>query len=67
MLIGKLASEGKAILMISSELPEILGMSDRIFVMRDGHIAGEFDSVSQVTQEDILRLAVGGNASSDKQ
>ena len=53
--------------MISSELPEILGRSDRIFVMRDGHIAGEFDSVSQVTQEDILRLAVGGNASSDKQ
>jgi len=67
VLIGKLASEGKAILMISSELPEILGMSDRIFVMRDGHIAGEFDSVSQVTQEDILRLAVGGDASSDKQ
>ena len=67
VLIGKLASEGKAILMISSELPEILGMSDRIFVMRDGHIAGEFDSVSLVTQEDILRLAVGGNASSDKQ
>lgn len=67
VLIGKLASEGKAILMISSELPEILGMSDRIFVMRDGYIAGEFDSVSQVTQEDILRLAVGGDASSDKQ
>ena len=67
VLIGKLASEGKAILMISSELPEILGMSDRIFVMRDGHIAGEFNSVSQVTQEDILRLAVDGDSSPEKQ
>ena len=40
-LIAKLAEEGKAIIFISSELPEILGMSDRILVMSDGKISGE--------------------------
>src|SRR5262249_49238160 len=41
-LIDRLARAGKAILMISSELPEVLGLSDRILVMREGRIAGEF-------------------------
>ena len=40
-LMRKLAAEGKAILMVSSELPEVIGMSDRILVMRDGRLAGE--------------------------
>ena len=56
-LIHQLADEGKAILMISSELPEILGMSDRILVMNEGKITGEITEVSSATQEDIMKLA----------
>ena len=41
-LLAELASEGVAILMISSELPEVLGMADRILVMREGRLAAEF-------------------------
>ena len=42
-LMSELAAEGMAILMISSELPEVLGMSDRVLVMREGHVTGRFD------------------------
>lgn len=52
-LMSQLASEGMAMLMISSELPEILGMSDRIIVMSEGKISAEFDR-SEVTQEKIM-------------
>ncbi len=57
-LMHELADRGKAILMISSELPEILGMSDRIVVMREGRIAGEITDVPGATQEDVMALAV---------
>jgi len=56
-LINQLAQKGKAILMISSELPEILGMSDRVLVMNEGRITGEIHNPSDATQEDIMRLA----------
>jgi len=55
-LMSKLASEGMAILMISSELPEILGMSDRVIVMREGHMTGHF-SRAEATQEKIISAA----------
>jgi ribose transport system ATP-binding protein len=55
-LMSRLAQEGVSILMISSELPEILGMSDRILVMRQGRINGEFTR-EQATQEAILACA----------
>ncbi len=58
-LINRLAERGKAVLMISSDLPEVLGMSDRILVMRDGRLAGELADPATVTQEDLLALAVG--------
>jgi ABC-type sugar transport system ATPase subunit len=58
-LINELAAQGKAILMISSELPEVLGMSDRILVMHGGRIVGEITDVPHATQEDIMHLAVG--------
>jgi ribose transport system ATP-binding protein len=45
--------------MISSELPEILGMSDRILVMHDGRITGEIADAASATQEQIMQLAVG--------
>jgi rhamnose transport system ATP-binding protein len=53
-----LAASGMAIVMISSELPEVLGMSDRVMVMKSGTIAGEL-SRAEATQEKILNLALG--------
>ena len=58
-LMGELLSRGAAIVMISSELPEILGLSDRILVMRDGRICGEFDR-ADATEENILNCALRG-------
>ena len=58
LLINRLAAQGKAILMISSELPEVLGMSDRILVMQEGRIAGEIRDVAGATQEQLLALAM---------
>ena len=60
-LMGELLTRGAAIVMISSELPEILGLSDRILVMRDGRICGEFDR-AEATEEKILNCALRGAA-----
>jgi len=57
-LMGELAGRGLAIIMISSELPEVLGMSDRIAVMHDGQIVGTL-SREQATQERVLEMALG--------
>lgn len=57
-LMNRLAAQGVAIIMISSELPEVLGMSDRTLVMHDGRIAGEL-SGKDATQERIMGLATG--------
>ena len=57
-LMCKLAQDGKAIIMISSELPEILGMSDRVLVMHEGKVGGEF-ARKDATQESIMRAATG--------
>jgi ABC-type sugar transport system ATPase subunit/ribose/xylose/arabinose/galactoside ABC-type transport system permease subunit len=51
LLINELAAAGKAILLISSELPEVLGMSDRILVMHAGRVTGEITDVTHATQE----------------
>jgi putative multiple sugar transport system ATP-binding protein len=53
-IIDKLAREGKGIIMISSEMPELLGMCDRIYVMNEGSFVGEFAAV-EATQEKIMR------------
>ena len=58
-LMNELAAQGVAIIMISSELPEVLGMSDRILVMHEGKITGEL-SRADATQEKIMTLATGG-------
>ncbi|NJN96233.1 MAG: sugar ABC transporter ATP-binding protein [Anaerolineales bacterium] len=60
-LMVELCREGKAILMISSELPELLGMSDRILVMRAGRLMGEF-ARAEATEEKLLSLAAGREA-----
>jgi ribose transport system ATP-binding protein len=59
LLINELVAQGKAILMISSELPEVLGMADRILVMHEGRLTGEITDVARATQEQIIKLAVG--------
>ena len=62
-LIDDLAKEGKAILLISSELEEVLSMSDRILVMREGSLTGEFNR-EEATQENVMTAATGGGARS---
>jgi rhamnose transport system ATP-binding protein len=63
-LMGELAARGIAIIMISSELPEVLGMSDRIAVMHAGTIVGLLDR-SEATQEKVLELALGHAAATE--
>jgi ribose transport system ATP-binding protein len=58
LLMHRLVEQGKAILMISSELPEVLGMADRIVVLHEGRVTGEITDVESATQESIMNLAV---------
>src|SRR5262249_43996501 len=58
LLMNQLVADGKAILMISSELPEVLGMADRILVMHEGRVTGEIVDARGATQEQIMQLAV---------
>jgi ABC-type sugar transport system ATPase subunit len=60
-IMNQLAEDGVSIIMISSELPEILGMSDRILVMHEGRICGEFMH-DEATQEKIMLNAIGGKS-----
>jgi putative multiple sugar transport system ATP-binding protein len=60
-IMNKMVAEGKAVVMISSELPELLGMCDRIYVMNEGRMVGEF-TAEEATQEKIMSAIL----SSDK-
>ncbi|MFI1434577.1 sugar ABC transporter ATP-binding protein [Streptomyces lydicus] len=65
-LINELTASGRAVLMISSDLPEVLGMSDRVLVMSQGRLAGEL-SADEATQDAVMELALqppGGNPTS---
>jgi ribose transport system ATP-binding protein len=64
--MNELVKNGGAVLMISSELPEVLGMSDRIFVMREGRVIKEL-SRKEATQEKIIKFAMGGESAKSKQ
>ena len=57
-LIRTIAAEGVAVLMISSELPEVLGLADRVLVMREGHLVGEF-GYGQADEQQVMALATG--------
>jgi ABC-type sugar transport system ATPase subunit len=57
-LIDELASQGLAVILISSELPEVINLSTRMLVMRDGNLAGEL-SREHASQESVLRLMAG--------
>jgi ribose transport system ATP-binding protein len=59
-LMRTLAESGKSIIMISSEMPELLGMADRIYVMHEGRITGEL-SRAEYSQEKMLEMASGQN------
>ncbi len=61
-LVRKFAEEGKAVIMISSELPEVISLSDRVIVMYEGKVTGELDS-SELTEEKIMMYAMGGEGS----
>ena len=65
-LIDELARQGMAIVMISSELPEIIGVADRVLVLREGEIAGEVKAsqAQPIQQEAIMRLSTGTVADS---
>lgn len=57
-IINKFKSEGMSIIVVSSDIPEILGISDRIMVMHEGRVSGFLDR-NNATQESIMTLAVG--------
>ncbi len=57
-VLNTLKAEGKAVIMISSDMPEVLGISDRVVVMHEGRITGEL-SRKEATQESIMKLAIG--------
>jgi len=65
-VIADLAAQGKAVLVISSELPELLGMCDRIYTMAEGRITGEVDR-GEATQESLMRLMTVSAATDDEQ
>jgi D-xylose transport system ATP-binding protein len=60
--INKLAKEGLAIVLVSSELPEVLGLSDRVLVLREGKVAGEFTRTN-ATPERVMAAATGASES----
>jgi ribose transport system ATP-binding protein len=60
-VMNSLVKQGKCVIMVSSEMPEILGMSDRVIVMRGGEVMAEVDRDSEhFNQEDLMKAAWGG-------
>ena len=57
-LLYKMKREGKSIIMISEELPELIGMSDRILIMKNGEITKEFTRSKDLTQEQIVEYMI---------
>jgi methyl-galactoside transport system ATP-binding protein/inositol transport system ATP-binding protein len=66
-LISSLAVSGKCVIMISSEMPEIMGMSDRIMIMHEGEITGIVENTKDLTQEILLEYASGIRNTYDQQ
>ena len=59
-LINKMVEEGKSVIMISSEMPELIGMCDRIYVMNEGELKGELNA-SEATQERIMSFIISAD------
>ena len=64
-IINSLVAEGKSVIMISSELPEVLGMADRVYIMNEGKIVGELD-IADASQEKIMSLILKSDESEGK-
>ena len=62
--IGELAEQGLAVILVSSELPEVLGLADRLLVMHEGRVAARFTRGSW-SPEDVVGAAIGGQTASD--
>ena len=60
-MIDRIADSGVAVMMISSDMPELIGMSDRIYVMRGGAVVAEIKDKAEMTQENILSYTIGKN------
>ncbi len=58
-IMGELASQGVAIIFISSELPEIVGVAQRVLIMREGSIVSEISNKAEISQENIMYYATG--------
>jgi ribose transport system ATP-binding protein len=58
-IMNKMKEEGKAVIMVSSELPETLGVADRIYVMHEGEITHCFDEVTGISESDVMKYAAG--------
>ena len=57
LLMRKLVEQGICIIMVSSEMEELLGMADRVYIMREGKISGEIESRNDFSQENIMNFA----------
>ena len=64
-IIENLCRNGIAVIMISSEMPEVLGSSDKIIVLYEGRKTGEFDCVKDLTQDEIMIAASGESGSGE--
>ncbi|HHT96287.1 MAG TPA: sugar ABC transporter ATP-binding protein [Clostridiales bacterium] len=65
-LLRRLANEGVGVIIVSSELPEIIGVSDRVIVVHEGSLAGELSNPETITEENIMKLASGESLSEEK-
>ena len=65
-LIAELAQGGLAVMMISSEMEEIVGMSDRVYVMREGRIVGQLHR-EEIREESVLALAIGADTAHNEE
>ena len=59
-IMNRLADSGKSIIMVSSDLTEVLSMSNRIIIMNEGKVTGVLDNNADVTQDDVMKLMLGG-------
>ncbi len=59
-IIRQLAKDGKSIMIFSSELPEVINICDRIFLMYDGHMKAEIENTGNINSEEIIHIATGG-------
>ena len=57
-LINDLAQQGKAVIVVSSEMPELIGLSDRVIVMHEGKIKGEINQKDEIKQEKIMEYVL---------